>query len=207
MNEFSRLSGESNEVAAPAAPQDRACDADAAGPSNRAGGWRLSDEPPAGEEPRPAEVAKRIAALNDEFAKAFVANDGNCSGFVKSVMRDLGYPFPKDLQAAEQVKWLDDKDNGYQVVDAKQAQELADAGYPIVAGYGHHVTLVAPGGMVRGGGFLYVDKAGTVSTANPDQNAMHPRMYGTGSGSWPGVDSFGDKSVRDAFLRKRISTT
>jgi hypothetical protein len=160
---------------------------------------------PAAEPKKPAVAAPANptpAVFNALCKQARDANARNCSGFVRKAAELLGHKLPVK-NANQLVDYFNDAKNGWVEVDADTAQALADAGHLVIAGKkadegSGHVVIVAPGGKVHSGGYSFVDK-NTKQTMTMRDHGSYPRMWGTGAGSWPGVESRGEKSVYDAW--------
>ena len=139
-----------------------------------------------------------IKVLHGYCDEAYKLYQRNCSGAVRHVAKQMGYPLP-ELSANQLIDYF--KIAGWNEVDESRAQSFADAGRLVVAGKKEpgsgHVVVVLPGGMANSGGYEFVNKKGTTVTAA--NRGLYPRSCSTSSGNWPGALSDGDKSVRDAW--------
>lgn len=132
-----------------------------------------------------AGYAKDSVAANNLKAAAnsgMAGNEGNCSGSVAKTMTKMGNTELNGKVANDQVDYME---KNWKTVSAQEAQDLANAGQPVVAGLanpnGHgHVAVVVPGdGAIK-----------------PDKN-FYPNVQG---GSLGGAGkSWGDKTSGDVW--------
>jgi hypothetical protein len=119
--------------------------------------------------------AKVINQFDVENSPRYAADDSTyCNIFAQDVADAMHAPLPKML-ANDTRDWLHEngKDNGWQRVDARMAQEMADAGKPSLAiwenptgGHGH-VAVVRPGSVNDPRG------AAIAQAGRTDDNAAH----------------------------------
>ena len=138
--------------------------------------------------------------LKTACLEAYSKYQGNCSGAVKYVARQMGYDLP-DYTANGLVDYFNIPANGWARGTADQAQQAADKNRLVVAGKrdspNGHLVVVMPGGKVASGGYFYTDNQGKVQKAA--NHGFYPRALSTSLGTWPGAKSKGDKSVFDAW--------
>ncbi len=139
--------------------------------------------------------------LNAACDLAHLKAQGNCSGAVKIIAKEMGVTLP-DYDANHLIDFFNDPKNGWVSVSEQDAQDAADSDRLVVAGkkatQNGHVVVVMPGRMKSSGGYNYTDKkTGKIMTAA--DHGRFPRSCSTAMGGWPGAISKGEKTVFDSW--------